>query len=488
MALFLVLCVSMVSAAVSLQGTYDEDDPNFGGPEQDASNPKSDDDDEHDIYINSVNLVLTSNETVSVDVTGVSFTYTYGFSTSDLNLSVSGSLPTGITNTAPGTLVLNGRVPEDLDAVETDDSEDDYLMPKAFHVADAVVTFSDLSTLTIPVYIQRENKLVFKSDRIYLSINEGSEDRIKDNEDSEEIRPGDDITIKVVAENEYSSSDNVEIEDVTANVLLDSDTDSSWDWEDIDEDIDLGSVPEGDEEEESVDFSVDDEVDNYGTYDMYVYLTGTDENDAEHGEKIKINFDVRRKKYDFILTKAELGSSILSCSRATSLNVRAESIGYRGDDEISVYVKNTVLGIDLYKTGIELEKFGEDDVFSQTFQIDIPEDAAAANYALRVVLYYSGTDNDGVHADEKDVTLTVRDCATNPPTNNEEEAEEEEEETTIEDTTETQIPNYILDEFGITESVETSFTNSTAYIVLLAVAIVAAISTIGLLVFLVLKR
>jgi hypothetical protein len=486
MALFLVLCVSMVSAAVSLQGTYDEANPNFGGEDQEASNPESSNDADEDIYINSATLVLTSNVTAPVDVTNVNFVYTYSFSSSDLNLSVTGSLPTGITNTVNGNLILRGRVPEDLDSVETDEDEDDYLMPRAFRVADAVLTFSDSSTLTIPVYMQRKNMLEFESDRVYFIVNQGSEDRVKDGESTEEIRPGDDVEVKITAENLYSSSDDLAVEDVVARILLDGDTDNDWDWEDIDEEADIGTVSEGEEDEESVEFTVDEDVEKNGNYEMHIYLTGTDENGAEHGQKMIVDFDVQRKKYDFIIARADLAQNILSCSRTTTMDIKIESLGYRGDDEVSVYIKNDVLGIDTHKTAIDMDEFGEsDDTYTRSFQIVVPEDTAAATYTLRVSVYYSGTDTDGVHADERDVELIVRSCALD---NTEKEEEEIGEEVTVEDSVESEIPYYILDEFGITESVESSFKDSTAYTVLLVVAILAALGSIGLLVFLFLRR
>ena len=484
MVLFLVLCVSMVSATVSLQGTYDEENPNFGGPDQKASNPESGDSDDEDLYIDSVTLVLTSNETTATDVTGISYIY-HGFSSSDLDLNVSGSLPTGITSTANGNLILHGRVPEDLDAVETDEDEDDYLEPRAFHVADAVLTFSNAPSLTIPIYMQRENMLEFDNDRVYFIVNGGSEDRVKDGESTDEIQPGDDVEVKIDGDNLYSSSSDVSIEDVVGRVLLDSNTDSGWDWDDIDEEADIGTISEGEQEGDSVEFTVDEEVDKNGNYEMHIYLIGTDENGAEHGQKMIVDFDVQRPKYDFVITRAELAQNILSCSRTTTMDVRIESLGYKGDNEVAIYVQNDVLGIDTYKTAIDMDEYGEsDDVYSRAFQIAVPEYAAEATYSLRVSVYYSGTENDGVHADERDVELIVRSC----PLNEEEEEEEEEEETVVEDSVEQEIPYYVLDEFGITESVESSFKDSTAYTVLLVVAILAAVGSIGLLIYLFIRK
>jgi hypothetical protein len=495
MILALILCASMVSAAVTLQGTYDDDNPNFGNANQEASNPRADDESDENIYIDSASLVLVSDVATSVDVTSISYTYTYGFSQTDLNLSAN-ALPTGITNTTSGTLVLHGRVPEELDSVERDDDDSDYLEPKAFHVADAVVTFSDSSTLTIPVYMQRENKLVFKSSRVYLSVNDGDEDRINNDDNTEDIKPGDDINIKIEVENDYSSSDNVEMDDVTARVLLDDNTDNSWDWDEIDEEADFGSVQEGEEEDETVEFTVDKDVDDYNDYKMYVYLTGEDENGAKHGAKILIKFVIDRETYEFLIKKAELSSDTLTCSRNAAINVRIDSLGRRGDDEVSLYISNTDLNLNFKKENIDMGGYGDsDDSYSRTVQIPVSDDVAAGTYTIRVRAFYSGDEDDGALADLKDADLVINDC---PLTTSDSDdsaddsgADDSADDSGADDSADdfdSGIPDYILDEFGVTSSVETSFTSSPIYTAILVIAIVVALASTALLIVLLVKR
>ena len=498
MILVLALCTSMVSAAVTLQGTYDEDNPNFGSDSQQASNPRADDEPDENIYIDSTNLVLVSDVAAAVSITGVSFTYTFGFSQTDLNLSVTGSLPADITNTTPGNLVLHGRVPEDLNAVETDDDEDDYLEAKAFHVADAVVTFTDSSTLTIPVYMQRENKLLFKSDRVYVAINDGDEERINDDDKTEDMMPGSDVQIRIEVENDFSSRDNVGMDDVLARVLLDDSTDSGWDWDEVDEEADFNSIDEGEEGEETVEFTIDDEVDDYDEYEMHVYLTGEDENGAQHGSKMKIYVSLDRETYDFRIEKAELSSDTVSCSRNPSINIRVDSLGRRGDDEISLYVRNTDIGLNFKKEDIEMGGYGDsDDTYPRTVQIPIGDDVLAGNYPIRVELFYSGDEDDGVLADLKDVDLVVNDCPLTQAADSDDSEDEDSDDTaddssadddSVADNFDSGIPDYVLDEFGITDSVETSFIGSPAYIAILVVAIVAALGSTGALIFLLVRK
>ena len=105
-------------------------------------------------------------------------------------------------------MVLRGRIPEDLDAVETDEDDNNYLEPRAFQVATAVISLSDSNTINMPVYMQRENKLQFNNNRVYVSINGGSEDRVQDESATEEIKPGEDVKIRAEVENDFSRSDN----------------------------------------------------------------------------------------------------------------------------------------------------------------------------------------------------------------------------------------------------------------------------------------
>ncbi len=483
--LSLVLCASVAYADVTVQGTYDKDNPTFGSEDQQASNSRADDEDDEDIY-DIIAITLKNNGTSNVTVTSISFSGD-GFSDSDLNITMAEAKT--IEPNSTGTIDLTARIPEDLDAVETDDDEDNYLEPVAIKVAE--ITFKDASEeslVSFDAYMQRKNELTFDDDEVELSINGGSGDTLEDGDRTDDkIIPGeDDLTLIVVAANGFSSSDELEIEDVEATIVLDDDTDSSWDWDDVDESESIGTIDYGDEEEEEIDFSITDEVDDYDDYEAEVYLTGEDENGAKHGAKLTIRLDLDRESYDFNIDRAELGLSTLACTRTTELDIKIESLGRKGDDELALYVKSDALGIDYEKTDIELEEYGDDDSYTKRIPITVPDDFKAGTYPINIKVYYSGDEDDGVHADEIDRSLKVEDCQSSGSSDDGDGDDGNSEVVTVPvadgDDTDTSDGDSSAeddtDDEDVVITTESSFRDSTAYAAILVLAVLVAFGSL----------
>jgi len=480
--MILVFCVATVSADITLKTNIDDENPVFGSDSQDASNPEADDSDDEEIY-DEGDIVLKNNETNSVDVTEISYDYSYDFNEDDLNISVVGSLPTGITNSSDGTLKLKARIPEDLDSINADDDDGDYLEDKAILVADAVLKLSDNSEVTVPLYMQRENMI--KVEQIDIDVGDDSYD--EDDDDLDEIEPDETIIIEVDISNEYDEDDdNVDMDDVEVRVEIDDDNDF-----DIDEDSSIELEPE-EEGTLKATITMDKDVEDKN-YKLTIYIEAEDENNAKHGRKYEYDFDVERKSYDFVIDKAELNYDEVSCSRDNELDIEIESKGSRGDDEVSVYVENRDLGIDFKKEDIDLDDYeGDDNSYSKVLHFTVPEDLDAGTYSINVKLYYSGDEDGGVHADEKDVTLTVNNCA-----------QDSSDDTGSEDTTmpdnvevgedgqmEVTVPDEVMQEFGITETVEDSegFTDSVGFVVLLIVLVAAVLGAEAALIIWLVKK
>jgi len=118
----------------------------------------------------------------------------------------------------------------------------------------------------------------------------------------------------------------------------------------------------------------------------------------------------------------------------------------------------------------------------------VPANLAAGTYDISVKLFYSGDEDDGVHADEKDVSLTVKACGPivdNTPVDNLPDNVQVSDDGQVEIT----IPDSILEEFGIVETVdEPGFSDSTGFVVLLTVLITLAVGGIVGLIVVLVKR
>jgi len=332
-------------------------------------------------------------------------------------------------------------------------------------------------------------KLIMYDMKVYVDgkkhsgIDEGCVDDICDIED--DVYPGSEIRIVMEFKNIYDNdAEDLDIEDINIEAIL-AEID---DGDDIEEDTDINRLRAEDKETVELMFEIPLAVEE-GTYDLDINIDAEDEDGNDQGFDFGFNVKVDKKSHEIIIQRAELTKDTVSCTRDTRLEVKIMNIGARDEDEVELEVKNEQLGINMRKTNIpELESDPDgDNEYETSFDLSIDEDAVAGTYPLALIVYFSGD----VHSDAVDVDLVVQDCA----------AKQTQQDTSADDTSGSSadtsdaagefdhtIPDYVLQDFGITESVETSFKDSAAYIVLLVVAILAAVGSITLLVVLLLRR
>jgi len=463
--LTLALSVSMVSAAVTVQSTFSSSSPTFGDSSQMASNPNADAEADENIYDTGD---VTLNSTAAVTVSSITVTPASGFSLTDLNITLNDvdlSLAAGV----PEAITLSARIPEQLDAVNSD------LQEVAFKVATVTFTFSDSTTASFDAYMQRKNMLDFK--KLEITVADGDTDSYDDGDKVKDVKPGDNIQMDFKAKNLYDESDDdVTIEDVEAAVLIDNND------LDIDESESLGDLDAEETGDATISFTTDEEASD-DTYDMEVTVEGDDEHGAKHGVKYALDFTVERKSHDIIIKTASLEASSVSCTRGeNSIQIKLSNIGKDDEDEVSLYVTNKELGLKFEQTDITVD---QDESFSKTITFTVPDSLVAGTYPVRVSAYYSGNDEDGILADLKDVDLVVSKCetATTTPTTptNVEVTESGGEEVTV--------PSEVMDEFGITETEESKpFTESTAFVVLLIAAVAVLLIAVVVMTVLLFRR
>ena len=342
-----------------------------------------------------------------------------------------------------------------------------------------------LSNRTVDINYQ---KLILYSLKVYVDGDSHSgideEDCVDDVCDiDDEVYPDSEIRVLLKFENIYDEDDyDIEIENIEVEAVLEEiDDGDDIDPEDEPNDFDLDA-----EEKEEVEliFNIPLEVEE-DEYDLIINVDAEDEDGNDQSFNFQFNVNVDKKSHKIIIENAEFDRDVLSCTRNTGLDVQIMNIGSRDENEIEMSVENEELGIDILKTNVpELmsDAYDDDNNYLASFDIDVGDDIAAGTYPVAVTVYYSGD----VHSDEVDVDLTVQNCQTTQPQVDEE--EEEEEEVIISEPENEPIPNYILDEFGITDSVETSFKDSVSYTVLLIVGIIVALGSIGLMVVLLVKK
>lgn len=449
----LILSVALVNAAVTVTSTFGDTTPTFGSESQQASNPNADASSDEDIYDTS-DVTFNNDGSSDVTITSISVSPASGFDEEDLDITLDDS-DLIINANSSEAVTLSARIPEQLDAVDKDGD------PMAFKVGQVTVNFDSGSPVTFDVYMQRENKLELK--KVYVTSEEEGRKSYTDGDKVEQLKPGEDIEVEVKAESNYDKSDDdVEMQDITATIIID-DGDM-----DVDEEEDLSDLEGGEEDTVTIKFDIEDDVDE-DTYDGSIYIIGEDEHGARHGEKFQIDLEVERQSHELKISTTSVSPSTIECQRSVTMTAKIANTGKKDEDEVYLYVKSDSLGIDFSYTDFELDS---DDSLTKTFNKIIPDSVKPGTYIIRFNVYYSGDEDEGVLGDLKDTNLVVKSCAPVAPV--EEDADEEEEEEDVEIVVPDDNTVITPPVAPTTTTTESSFMDSDAYLIILVAAIVAA--------------
>jgi len=374
-----VLLLSLATASATLSTDLTGNQLDLGGLTQEASdiNNNLEEYDTGDITFGSGNPITLSVAPVAPYVQSSSTVV------NNINVTIDSQVTSGNT-----TVTISARVPEKLPAVDADG------VAKAFKVA--VLTFSDgTDTVNVDLFVQRKSQLTF--DDVDIKYADDTE-KVTDGETIDDLMPGDPATFEFKVENTFSSSSNMDIDDVTIYVKDDNND------LDIDEEEEMGTIRDNDDDTESISVDVDDDADE-GVYNLFLWVVGDDEYGARHGERYTVKIDIEKEKDDVALKRVDLNpDSVNLCdNRMVSLTVSIENIGKNDQDEAAITVRSTKLNYLNTINDIELD---EDDARTKTFSISVPLTATPGSYIFQI----SAINDDGESTDDKSITLLVSDC------------------------------------------------------------------------------
>ncbi len=353
----------------------------LGGSSQKRSNPRADDVADREVNVSgTVTITNTGSETLTnLSLSGVSTKL--GLSSTDLLVSASfGSTSLAIGQTTTAT--VTARVPEKLDAVDSN------LNPASFSVAS--LTFSANSQTGGPVTaaadlkMQAENKLDLQD----IDVAFGTKTESVDNGDSVDgLKPGNQVTMRVKAENRFSSKEDLEIEDI--ELVVESDD------LDLDEDEDFGTLGPREEDTASISFEIDEDAEDQDN-DVEIRIEGRDENGARHGEKWTIQLEVERKSHEVAIDEFTLVPSTLGCQDEAQLSVTIRNVGRSDEDEVILRIESPELKYGSVIDDLELD---EDDDSTHRFVIPT-KNLSKGTYRITIETYYESD-----HLSNRDVAL-----------------------------------------------------------------------------------
>jgi len=216
-----------------------------------------------------------------------------------------------------------------------------------------------------------------------------------------EAKPESNIEFKIEIENGFTDEEDLKIEDITVEITI-KDIDDGDDIDEESKEFDLR--PEKDKKV-TLDFKVPLEVDE-DIYDVDIHVEAEDENGTEHEIDWILYLEVEKEKHDIRITKANLNPSVVKCEKTTTLNTEIINLGRDEEDEVALEITSSELEFNFRKEDIELEEGTDDNRYSRTLNIAIPDKLAVGTYPIEINSYYDATHL----SDTETVNLEVQEC------------------------------------------------------------------------------
>ncbi|MFH1182411.1 MAG: hypothetical protein V1702_05615 [Candidatus Woesearchaeota archaeon] len=316
-----------------------------------------------------------------------------GFSLEDIRSNITFS-SISVVSGASITANVIMRIPEELDSVDSADSE------SPLKVATITFTANDGAGTSISVSsdVDMQAKNMLDIDNGDYSINGGDTHSLDEDTSIDELKPDDEITITLDAKSLFRSAEDVEIRDITARLEIND--------LDVDEEEDFSDLSPGDTDTVTLSFTLDSDVDE-GTYDSTLIVEGTDENGARHAVKWQPEFVVERKNHEITISSFAFSPSAITCESSVSLRVTMKNTGTRDEDEVSLHLESAELKFGDVINDMVLD---EGDTVTKTFVIPIPANLPSGNARVIIKTYYS-TDTE---SDSETAIIQKSACVTTP--------------------------------------------------------------------------
>ncbi len=266
-----------------------------------------------------------------------------------------------------------------------------------------------------------ESKLEFSD--VDVKVGSRTSKNLADNElIDDEAEPGDTVEFRVEVRNNFTSAEDLEIEDITVEVTLEAIDDG----DDLEEESSEFNLRPGREKKVTLKFEVPLEVEE-DIFDVLIHAEGEDENGTDHEIDMRLRLEVEKESHMLKITRKALSPAEVSCNRKNiQIGTTIINIGNEDEEDVTFQVLSQELGVDLRDEIGELtaEPNEDESRFSKTYTFSAPADAEASSYSIILRALY---DNDRKKAEET-VTLTVNDCLTAKPVSSKAATEEPEEE------------------------------------------------------------
>jgi hypothetical protein len=252
-----------------------------------------------------------------------------------------------------------------------------------------------------------------------------SDKNLRDKDDiSDEAAPGDKVEFSIEIANNFTRDDDIEIEDITITVTIEGIDDG----DDLEEESNEFDLKEDKDEKKRIVFEIPLEVDE-DTYDVLIEVEGDTRSNGTQFVEMELTLEVQKEDNEVRFLRNDLSPSEVKCSRTVQLSVGVINTGNDNEDDATLEITNSNLGVNFRETfDLSDDPFDDDSKFRKTFTFPVANDVTPGIYqVISRVIYNDGRDTETNSAD-----LVVGTCeAVKPPVVEEEKPKEQEEPTVV---------------------------------------------------------
>ena len=217
-----------------------------------------------------------------------------------------------------------------------------------------------------------------------------------------EAKPGDIVKFTIEVKNNFTNAEDLEIEDIEVTItILDID-----DGDDLDDDAKEFDLKDGKDKKIKIEFKIPLEVDE-DTFEVLVEVEGDDENGTTHAVEFELELEIEKEDNEVRFLRNSLTPSEIKCGRTVQLSTAVINTGSSNEDDVSLEVTNTELGVSFRETfDLSDDPFDDDSKFRKTFTFTLPQDVVPGIYSLLSKVIF----DDGSDTETETAELIVAQC------------------------------------------------------------------------------
>ena len=211
----------------------------------------------------------------------------------------------------------------------------------------------------------------------------------------EELKPGSSVEFVIEFSNNFTNTQDLQIEDIEVDVTIEGIDDD----DDLDEDAKEFDLDADDNDDVRVSFDIPMEVDD-GNYDVLIEANGDDENGTSHSVRFRLELEVQKEDDEVRISNFAVSPSELKCSRSAQISISIVNTGADEQDDTVLEITNGDLNINVRETfDLTDDPFDDDSKFKKSFTVNVPVNQASGIYPIQAVVSYGSSDEESANAD-----------------------------------------------------------------------------------------